>query len=436
MAKIAIGGPPHSGKTVLMGLLRVLLPRDKFIVVEAAPDGEGITGWSFECDPELVRAVRCKGKFLEEFVNWVVDSVRNSMMPITLVDLGGMLVDEAGNFTPTGVQLTPQNERIVWECDHLIVIANPTYAEAAKVWIEEGIRLGAKPLAILESVLAGAEDEVREAGLPLRARITRLEREAPPVGSTTARAVAQLLVSLASSKENGADGSERADVNFPRLAEGILPVRNGGPDRDWFPGITPSLVSFVQAATLGRTEINLWGNCSAGFPYHALACGLPQRVRYYDPKVGSYVALPEAEPHGEGSQVLDWRVEERDDYSFVEFIIPRQIFPVGNLPLVIPPTVAQNTGVVLSGKGPWWLTGTIARAYARAGASWVAVLTPQESGRRDSEGKKWSEKFPGLAPAVMVASRDPAVPVGTVIPFRLPGSIDGNTELSGAVGPA
>jgi len=44
MAKIAIGGPPHSGKTVLMGLLRALLPRDKFVVVEAAPDGEGITG--------------------------------------------------------------------------------------------------------------------------------------------------------------------------------------------------------------------------------------------------------------------------------------------------------------------------------------------------------------------------------------------------------
>ncbi|MFA6215537.1 MAG: hypothetical protein WC768_03140 [Patescibacteria group bacterium] len=105
MAKIAIGGPPHSGKTVLMGLLRALLPRDKFVVVEAAPDGEGITGWSFEGDPVLVKAVRRKGKFLEEFVNWVCDSVRNSTMPLTLVDLGGMLLDEAGKFTPTGVRL-------------------------------------------------------------------------------------------------------------------------------------------------------------------------------------------------------------------------------------------------------------------------------------------------------------------------------------------
>lgn len=422
MAKVAIGGPPHSGKTVLMGLLRALLPRDKFTVVEAAPDGEGVTGWSFESDPNLVKAVRRKGKFLEEFVSWVCDSVRNSAMPLTLVDLGGMLVAEDGSFSPTGKKLTPQNERIVRECDYLIVIANPNYAEAAKVWIEEGIRLGAKPLAVLESVLTGADDEVLEAEIPLRARITKLERETPPIESLTARAVAQLLENLAS-KETGVDGSERADVNFPRLAESLsIPVRNGGPDRDWFPSITPSLVSFVQATTFERTEINLWGNCSAGFPYHAIACGVPQKVRYFDPKIGSYVALPEVEPQDKGSQVLDWRIEERNDHSFAEFIIPRQVFDVKNLPLVIPPAVAHGKGAIVSGKGPWWLTGTIARAYARSNVSWVAVFIPQESARCDSEGKKWSEKNLGFAPAVVISSSDPAVKVGVVIPFRLPDS--------------
>jgi len=420
VAKVAIGGPPHSGKSVLLAVLRSLLPRDKFVVVEGAPDGEGITGWAHEGNPELVRAVRRKGKFLEEFVDWVCDSVRNSRMPLTLVDLGGMLLDEAGKFTPTGVRLTEQNERILRECDGLIVIANPHYAEAASRWVAEGERLGVKPIAILESVLSGADDEVFEAGPPLRARITKLERETPPVGSLTARAVAQLLLQLAG-EGTGADGSEAADVNFPRLAEALnLPVQNGGPNRDWFPGIIPQLVAFVAVATADREAVNLWGNCPAGFPYHALACGLPQRVRYFDPKVGGYVALPEMEPHGEGSQVLQWRLEDRDDYSFVEFVIPRQIFDIANLPLVIPPAVAQGKGVVLSGKGPWWLTGTIARAYARSNAGWVAVFTPQESARRDSEGKKWGEKNQGLAPAVVVASRDAAVPVGTVFPFRLP----------------
>lgn len=187
---------------------------------------------------------------------------------------------------------------------------------------------------------------------------------------------------------------------------------------------TMYIVSIItaQAATLGRPEINLWGNCSAGFPYHAIACGVSQRVRYFDPKVGSYIALPEVEPRGAGSQVLDWRVEERGNHSFIEFIIPRQVFDVKNLPLVIPPAVAQGKGVVVSGKGPWWLTGTITRTYARNNASWVAVFTPQESARCDSEGKKWSEKNPGFAPAVVISSSDSTVKVGMVIPFRLPDS--------------
>jgi CRISPR-associated protein Csx3 len=317
MAKIAIGGPPHSGKSVLISVLRSLLPRDKFVVVEGAPDGEGITGWAHEADPELARAVRRKGKFLDEFVDWVVDAVRNSTMPITLVDLGGMLLDEAGNFTPTGVRLTPQNERILRECSHIIVIARPDYAEVASRWLAEAERVGVKPIAILESVLSGADDEVFDPGPPLRARITKLERENPPVGSATARALADLLLELAG-EGTGADGSAEADVNFPRLAEALnLPLRNGGPDRDWFPGILPYLVAFVTAATADREAVNLWGNCPAGFPYHALACGLPQRVRYFDPKLGGYVALPEVEPSGEGSQVLQWRLEDRDDYSFV-----------------------------------------------------------------------------------------------------------------------
>jgi len=419
--RVAVGGPPHSGKSVLISVLRRVLPRDRYVIIEGAPDGEGITGWAHEADQELVRAIRRKGKFLEEFVCWVVESIRNSRMPITLVDLGGMLLDEEGNFTPTGVRLTPQNERILRECDGIIVIASPQYTEVAARWVAEAERLGVKPIAILESVLTGAEDEIFDFGPPFRARITKLEREDPPFASATAKALAELLISL-SEKEGAPAGSEEADVNFPRLAEALnLPLRNGGPDRDWFPGILPHLIDLVAAVIADREAVNLWGNCPAGFPYHSLACGLPQRVRYYDPKVGGYVPIPEVEPSGKGSQLLHWRVEERDEYSLVEFLIPGQIFDVKDLPLVIPPAVPIHKGVVISGKGPWWLTGTICRSYHRTGVAWVAVFTPQESSRRDPEGKKWSERNPGLAPAVVVASRDPAVPVGRVIPFRLPG---------------
>jgi len=421
MVKVAIGGPPHSGKTVLMGLLRTLLPRDSFVVVEAAPDGEGITGWSFEADPELVKAVRRKGKFLDGFVDWVVDSVRNSRMPVTLVDLGGMLLDVEGRFSPTGVKLTSQNERILSGCDYLLVIASPKYDEVVPTWISEAGRLGVKPLAILESVLVGAEDEVFETGAPLKARITRLERETPPIGSPTARAVAELLIKLAGQPEPWTDGSELADVNFPRLAEGLnLPVRNGGSDRDWLPAVLPGLLAMVSAKVAGQSKVCLWGNTPLGAPYHALACGLKStKVFYYDPKVAwGYVGIPEVEPQGEGSQLLNWRVEERDDHTLVEFGIPGQIFDVKNLPLVIPPSVKTEKGIVISGKAPRWLTGAIARSYTKSGTSWVAVFEPGESSRTVS-GKKWSELHPSHGPAVVVFSNDSQVPVGSVIPFPL-----------------
>lgn len=418
--RIGVGGPPHSGKTVLMGLLRALLPRDRYVIIEGAPDGEGITGWSVEAEQELVQAVRRKGKFLAEFVDWVCDSIRNSTAPITLVDLGGMLLDREGKFAPIGVKLTPQNERMLGECDYVIVIASPAYAEAVPVWISEAHRLGVKSLAILESVLEGADDELFEQGVPMKARITKLNRLHSPLESPTARALARLIDEMAGDAE-GTDGSEVADVNFPSLAESFnLPLHAGGVNRIWNPSVALGLLQLVSATMTAKQEVNLWGNCSAGWPYYMLGCELTQRVRYYDPKVSmGYVPIPEVVPQGAG-QLLGWQLNYGIGYSFVEFTIPEQIIDVKDLPAVVPPAVSPTAGVVVSGKGPWWLTGTVCRSYARAGAAWVGVFAPQESSRRDALGKIWSERHPGQVPAIVVASCDTTVPVGTVVPFRLP----------------
>jgi CRISPR-associated Csx3 family protein len=403
-----------------MGLLRGLLPRDKFMVAEAAPDGEGITGWSAEATQELVKAVRRKGKFLPQFVDWVCASVHNSTMPITLVDLGGMLLDDEGKFSATGVRLTTENERIMRECSHLIVIANPSYMESAvPTWIAEANRLGVKPLAILESVLTGADDEIVAGGeLPMRARITKLDRENPPQ-STTAKVVVDLILSLTTTEVVVKDGSEVADVNFPRLAETLnLPVKNGGADRDWRPSDLPKVLAEAKKLLAGKSEVRLWGNTPLGAPYHVLAANLSQEVWYADPKVpGGYVAIPEM-PASTGT-LLDWKVGDRDDSSLVEFVIPGQVFNANTLPTLTLPEVDTRNGVVISGKGPRWLTGAIARAYARAGAAWVAVFEPRESSRMQTDGKKWSEHHSGQAPAIVVYTRERDHTIGTIIPFSL-----------------
>lgn len=402
--KIVICGPPHSGKSVFVSVLRGMLPRERFALVEGAPDGEGITGWAHEGDPALSRAVRRKGEFSPRFVEWVVQSVSRSTADITIVDVGG--------------RRSPENERIFRAVgDYFIVISSDP--EETAHWVEFGESLGLRSLAILDSVLEG-EDEIFSRGSLLRARITKLERECPPVGSLVARKVAQQILEIAGKGSPALNGSEQADVNFPALAEGLnLPLRNGGPDRDWFPDVLPGLLELVQASTAGKQEVRLWGNCSAGFPYHTLAANLVARVSFYDPKLARYIELPELELGGEWCQPCEWRLAEDKDYSLVEFSIIGQILDVWELPLVTPPTVPVHKGVVISGKGPWYLTGAIVQAYHRAGVAWVAVFTPQESSRLTAEGVKWAEAHPGKGPAVVVASRDPQVKVGTVIPFRL-----------------
>lgn len=402
--KIVICGPPHSGKSVFVSVLRGLLPRERFALVEGAPDGEGITGWAHEGDPALTRAVRQKGSFSSRFVEWVVQSVTRSTADITIVDVGG--------------RRSAENERIFRAVGDYFIVISPDSEETAQ-WVEFGGRLGLRPLAILDSQLEG-EDELFSEGFPLRARITKLEREDPPVGSLTARAVAQRILEIAGEGIPESNGSEQADVNFPALAEGLnLPLRNGGPDRDWFPGVLPGLLELVKARVAGQREVRLWGNCSAGFPYHCLAVNLTAKVFYYDPKLARYIELPELELGGEWCQPCEWRLAEGDAYSLVEFSIIGQILDVWELPLVSPPPVSAHKGVVVSGKGPWWLTGAVVQAYHRAGVRWVAVFTPQESSRLTAEGERWADVHPGEGPGVVVASRDPRVKVGTVVPFRL-----------------
>lgn len=404
MMKIVVCGPPHSGKSVFVSVLRGMLPRERFMLVEGAPDGEGVTGWSHEADAALAKTVRRKGTFLPEFVDWVCHSIQNSTAHITIVDVGG--------------RRSPENERIFRVCDHFVVISsNP---EETRLWVEFGESLGLTPLAILDSSLEG-KDKIISEDKPLRARITRLERECPPVGSTAARAVARRILETAGEGDRQLDGSEQADVNFPLLAEELgIPLLNGGPDREWTPEVLPRFLEVAMAQVANPREVKLWGNCSAGFPYHTLACALEARVRYYDPKIPGYVPLPEVRPQGEGSQLLDWRVEERDDHTLIEFIIPGQIFDVFDLPMVVPPAALTDKGVVIFGKGPWWLTGTIARSYCHAGVKWVSVFASRESNRLTADGCKWSEIHPDCGPALVIASRDQQVPIGTVLPFRLP----------------
>lgn len=70
--------------------------------------------------------------------------------------------------------------------------------------------------------------------------------------------------------------------------------------------------------------------------------------------------LPEGE--GQGPEGFTWSKKETDDYTVVEFVLAGD-FKLEDLSKVIPPDVDPAKPVLISGRGPLYLTHTIAAGY-------------------------------------------------------------------------
>ncbi len=137
---IAVGGPPHSGKSVFLAeLYRQLLtrrPADAFLQ-RACPDGEGM--WSAESDPTLVKEIRRKGNFDAGFMTFTLKAIEalGTRFPITLVDLGG--------------RRSAQNAEILARSTHIIVLSSKE--DENKPWQEFAVAEGCETLAVFASEL-------------------------------------------------------------------------------------------------------------------------------------------------------------------------------------------------------------------------------------------------------------------------------------------
>ncbi|MBL8234187.1 MAG: hypothetical protein JNL98_37170 [Bryobacterales bacterium] len=167
--KIVVGGPPRSGKSVLLKAIRQAIgaiPGAPYCyVVTACPDGEG--SWYQETvhkTPELAAELKAahKSKFTWEFAETAALWVQNCHLPLTLVDLGG-IVDG-------------KNELIARHASHAILLASRE--EDFEVWREFCTKLSLRLIAELVSDHHSAEDHVSGVGADgvLRGVIHHLER--------------------------------------------------------------------------------------------------------------------------------------------------------------------------------------------------------------------------------------------------------------------
>ena len=173
---VAVGGPPHSGKSVFLAeLYRQILARrpSRFCFLQrACPDGEGM--WSAETTPEIVREIRRKGNFSQEFMLFILKSIESlgKVFPLVLLDLGG--------------RRTAENAEILQRSTQLILISSKE--EEDEKWVKFAFDEGCETIAVLRSSLIktpkGELNERVRSGVnfdsfPVRGEILNLDREGP-----------------------------------------------------------------------------------------------------------------------------------------------------------------------------------------------------------------------------------------------------------------
>ncbi len=172
---VAVGGPPHSGKSVFLAeVYRQLLARrpSGVFLQRAAPDGEGM--WSAESDPELVAEIRRKGGFSQEFMVFTLRAIENlgKRFPIVLLDLGG--------------RRSAENAEILRRSTHLIILSSKE--EENDAWREFAAAEGCETLAVFASRLVKLPDGTLDEAIrsevdlntsPVKGELLNLDREGP-----------------------------------------------------------------------------------------------------------------------------------------------------------------------------------------------------------------------------------------------------------------
>lgn len=396
--RVVVCGPPHSGKSVFLSNLQRLLPVEHHMLIFAAPDGEW--HWSNEADQSLVKELRHKSQFTDDFAEKIVKAIESAEQRLVIVDTGG--------------KRSIFNERIFAACDAFIIVSSSQ--EETAEWRQFGEAHGCQCLAELDSVLQGTCEMYPDRGDNIiRGRISGLER-GQAVKSVTLEAVAQLLRQVMAANAEMTEAELLANINGAKLVDHL-----GITDRtDPYLGLRPwhTAPALRIAAVARKLEVVRIWNIRTAFMSCAFAATLPGSVELFGVSDG-YVRLPEVSPSGNGAGDIAWEVTELEEYTLVEFRKTR-FFTKEFLESVVPPVVNTNKGVILStDTPPVWVDATIARSYARAGVPWIGVFVPVESGRTQPSlgNQRWDEAHPDDGPCVLVFG--PEQRLGEILPVPI-----------------
>lgn len=351
---VAIGGPPHSGKSVLAySLTRALRARNvPHYLLRACPqDGEG--DWFHEGEPDFVRRIRVKGALSDRWLPLLQRDIARRHLPL-IVDLGGF---------PSREQ-TP----ILSECTHGILLTPSD--ETRREWVEYFAACGLILLADLRSDLRG-ENHLETAEPVVRGTLAGLERGRTASGPAFEALVERLEglfrpFAAALHRRHIQSAPAELVVDLERLARQL----NRDPN-NWLPQDLPMVLDYLPAAK----PLALYGR-GPNWLYAALAVhALPAPFYLFDARLGW--TLPPALRIG-SSEIgpIEIRVQKQRAFlTQVDCLLTDAYVDITDVEETTLPAPPED-GIVLCGRLPLWLWAALARLYAPL-VTWLAVAQPQ-----------------------------------------------------------
>lgn len=369
---ILIGGPPHSGKSVLVYSLTHAL-RQRAIahyVLRACPDGEG--DWSNEAEQQHVRFLRHKGTFTPDFVSQVTTHLQRRHLPL-LVDVGG--------------KPKPDQEVMFSHCTHAVLLIGrdsqdpDSYQAALAEWRERMARQGVLIIAELISDLA-AENELAATEPLLHGTLARLERGQTASGPAFTALVAKLTRLLAVDEAEMAryhlrQAPVELSLNLPALAKtvGDALARNEPDYGRW----QPSHLAYLQDYLPAAKPLALYGRAPVWLYAYLGLLAAPADIWLFDVRLG-WIQPPRLSRLAETPPpILDFHLTHHDDHILLTINTQAQYLTIEDIADTTLPGLKGQKGLIISGKLPNWLWLAVARHYAND-VPWLAIYYPQLKG--------------------------------------------------------
>lgn len=360
--KIIVCGPPNSGKSIFISSLKTLLPSYDSYFFRACPDGEGT--WTQKSDTQILNSMRKKHTFDEQKIQWYIDSIKRIVSKIVMIDIGGIRSEE--------------NKKIFQNATHFIVLCRKDKQEEKREWEKFGLDSKLKLIASFDTSLEEPNEIFVDDNGVLRGTISNLKR-GELIKQDIIKKISDKISDLVDMQENtttieNIDGIDK--INLNNLSKYI--------DTNNIVWDNNNLKYLCDIIKQQKLQKNIWidGNCPV-FVYLAVLDTLMYNKKIKDIYITDF-KIAEGKKKINKLQIrkipndlLYWKIEEREDYTFVHIDIPNGIFDMQQLDKIILPKINSKKGLVLSGKLPLLMYATIFKSYINK-VKWISIFTPQQ----------------------------------------------------------